>query len=559
MAQKITNRWLALIVLLVGFFMIMLDTTIVNVSIPTIIKDLNANLTQVEWVISGYSLAFAALLITFGRLGDLYGRKKLFMLGLVVFTIASALSGEANTPNILIAMRILQGIGGAMLSPAVLSIISSTFRDRDRAIAFGFFGAISGVAAAIGPVLGGWLTTYQSWRWIFRVNIPIGIIGLILAYIFITDSKEESSEKIDFLGMIFSGLGFFTLIFGLIEGQTYGWWKPASEFVLGSFKWGTDKPISIIIISFLVSLISLCIFTMVQFNKTRRNASPAVNLDFFRSRAFRYGLIAIAIIALGEFSTLFTLPIFLQSIRGFSPLQSGYAVLPLALSSMIAAPLSAFFVNKIGSKWVITTGICLEALGLFLLSHINADTAYRSLIPALICLGFGLGLAIAQNTQVILSEINPIHAGSASGVLNTIRQVGTSLGIAVIGAILAHQAAFNIPKQVRAADLPGISAPVKEQIATAIGSSSASYTGNQDTSKFVQAPPPAVAQNPVLLKKFNDQIAITETALRRAVNVGLASAISRAIFIGSLFMLLGALCSLLIPNILHKKKEDLVG
>lgn len=550
------KRWIGLAVLLIGFFMIMLDTTIVNVSIPTIINDLKADLTQIEWIISGYALSFAALLITFGRLGDLYGRKKMFMLGLVVFTVASALSGEANSPTMLILARILQGVGGAMLSPATLSIISSTFKDKERAMAFGAFGAISGAAAAVGPILGGWLTTYQDWRWIFRVNIPVGIIALILSYLYVTESKSEKKEKIDFSGMITSGLGFFFLVFGLIEGQNYGWLKPAKDFVVGNFIWGKEQTISIILISFILSLLFLVIFIYIQFKKTKKDLSPAVNTTFFKSKAFRYGLVAVAIIALGEFSSLFTLPIFFQSIRGFSPLQSGYALLPLALAAMIAAPISAFIVNKIGSKKVITIGISMEALGLFLLSFINADTTYVSLIPALFFLGFGLGLAIAQNTQVILSEIDPINSGSASGVLNTIRQVGTALGIAVIGAIMVHQAAFNIPQQIKAADLPAIADAAKNQIADAIGSNNNSYTGSsQDMQKYLPTPPAEIMSNPILKQKYEEQIKQTQTNIVRAVNVGLAKSIANAIRYGSIFMVLGALCSLLIPNKILAKKD----
>jgi EmrB/QacA subfamily drug resistance transporter len=557
---RVRSRWLALAVLLIGFFMILLDSTIVNVSIPTIIKELHANLSQVEWIISGYALSFAALLITFGRLGDLYGRKKLFMLGLAVFTIASIFSGEATNPTTLIAARLFQGVGGAMLSPATLSIISSTFRDRERALAFGAFGAVSGIASAIGPILGGWITTYYSWRWIFRVNIPIGIVGLVLAWLIVTDSKAEKSEKLDISGMITSGFGFFFLVFALIEGQTYGWLKPANDFVLGGFTWASSRSISIIPICFALSLAFLISFMVIQSIKTRRKASPAVNVSFFKSGAFKYGLVAIAIIALGEFSTLFTLPIFLQSVKEFSPLKSGYGFLPLALSAMIGAPLSALMVNKIGTKWVITTGITLEAIGLILLTRINADISYIMLVPGLVVFGFGLGLAISQNTQVILSEINPIHAGSASGVLNTVRQVGTALGIAIIGAVLANQASVKIPNQIRTADLPGISSDVREQIIAKAGANGSSYTtGNIDVSSFTPTIPANIAQNPIFVAQYNAEIAQTTKNLRKAIDVGLSDSIATSVKVGAAFMILGALSSLLIPNVLAKKEEDLVG
>ena len=543
------NRWVTLGIILVGFFMILIDTTIVNVSIPTLIKDLNASLTEVEWVITGFALSFAALLITFGRLGDLYGRKTLFMVGLTVFTIASFFSGEATSIGVLIAARVFQGIGGAMISPAVLSIISSTFKGRERATAFGVFGAVSGLAVAVGPILGGWLTTDYTWRWIFRVNIPIGILGLILAWLIIPESKADQGKPIDVGGMVTSTLGFLALIFGLIEGQSYGWWHPTKDFVLGSFTWGVNQPLSIIAVSFIVSAVLLAIFIFIEGIKTRRNASPAVDFSFFKHRTFRYGLIAVGIISLGEFSSLFTLPIFLQSIHGFTPLQSGYAVLPMALAILVAAPLSANLVNRLGSKGVISTGIFLEALGLLLISRLNINTTYASLIPALVVLGAGIGLALAQNTQIILSEINPHESGSASGVLNTIRQVGSALGIAVIGAVLTHQATVAIPQQIRAATIPNISDQTKQVIADKAGSS-VDTTGNQQAAAdLFPQPPLAVQQNPVALATFNAKALETSSAIQRAVNTGLASGIARSIEVGSAFVLVGAFLSLAIPNI----------
>jgi len=553
------NKWFTLAIVLIGFFMILIDTTIVNVSIPTLIREFNASLADVEWVISGFALAYAAFLITFGRLGDLYGRKTLFMAGLAVFTIASFFSGEANSIGTLIAARIFQGIGGAMLSPAVLSIISSTFRGRERAAAFGVFGAVSGLAVAVGPILGGWLTTDFTWRWIFRVNIPVGILGLILATLVLRESKADQGKPLDWGGMITSTLGFFALVFGLIEGQTYGWWKPAKDFVAGSIHWNATMPVSIVGASFILSAILLVLFVLIEAVKTRRNQSPAVDFRFFQHKTFRYGLIAVAVISLGEFSSLFTFPIFLQSIHGFTPLQSGYAILPLALAILVAAPTSAVLVNRMGSKWVITTGITLEGIGLILLSRLHADSTYLSLVPALITLGAGIGLALAQNTQVILSEIDQRESGSASGVLNTVRQIGSALGIAVIGAVLTHQASIAIPREIRSANIPNISVETKDAIATAAGSASGSETGNQqEAAGFLPTPPPQVANNPTLLDAFNKRVAETESAVTHAINIGLAEAIAMAILTGSIFVFGGAILSLAIPNVHHKETTDVI-
>ncbi|MEI6478052.1 MAG: MFS transporter [bacterium] len=548
------NRWASLAILSIGFLMILLDTTIVNVSIPTIIRDLSASLSDLEWVISGYALSFAALLITFGRLGDLYGRRNLFVGGLAVFTIASFFSGEATSSSTLIIARLFQGVGGAMISPATLSIISSTFKGRERATAFGIWGATAGIAVALGPILGGYFTTYQTWRWIFRVNIPIGILAIIATYLIVEESKEPKDHRIDVPGMVTSTLGFFFLVFALIEGQTYGWWSQAKAFSAGGFGWD-HSGLSIIGLSFILSAVFLAIFGIIEYIKTKAKLGPAINIDFFKLASFRYGLVAIAVISLGEFSSLFTLPIFLQSIKGMTPLHSGIATLPLAVAVMIAAPLSAKLVNRIGSKWVITTGISAEFLGIFLLSRLNLDTEYTSLLLPLAILGAGIGLAISQNTQVILSEINPQEAGSASGILNTVRQVGSALGIAVIGAVLAHQFNANLPGRVNA--VPNLPEAAKQSIVSQVAARGTGDTGQaQEATAIFPAPSEEVANNSVALAEYQRQARKVSDDLTTAFHGALADAIASAMRVGSLFVLLGALCSLLIPNVKQRREEE---
>lgn len=547
------NRWFGLAVLCLGFLMILIDTTIVNVSIPTIIRDLHASLADIEWVVSGYALSFAALLITFGRLGDMYGRKSFFVMGLALFTIASFLCGESNTIGVLILARIAQGVGGAMLSPATLSLISSTFKGRERAVAFGVWGSIAGIAVALGPILGGIFTTYYNWRWIFRVNIPIGILAMVAAWYFLQESKDNRRQPIDVTGMLTSTIGFFFLIFGLIEGQTYGWYTPAKIFNLGSWTWPNHN-VSIIFVSFVLSVIFLAIFLAIQAIKTKKGQFPAVDLKFFHYRSFRYGLIAIAIIALGEFSSLFTFPIFLQSIKGYTPLQSGYGVLPLALAVMIAAPLSARLVNALGSKWIISTGIFLECAGLLLLSRLHADWAYSQLLLPLITLGFGIGLAVAQNTQVILSEIPGSESGSASGVLNTVRQVGTALGIAIIGALLTTSLSHNLGTELsKITDLP---VTAQAQIAQAAGQGSGAYGGASAVSGFDVPVPDTIKDNPEAVAQFAAKVAHAQEQVPGAIDTALANSIGRAIFGGALFVLVGAFLSLLIPNVKHEHHAE---
>ena len=553
MEQLRGNRWVTLLILSIGFLMILIDSTIVNVSIPTIIKDLSATLSNVEWVISGYALTFAALLITFGRLGDMLGRRNLFILGLVVFTVASFFSGEAFTIHTLIAARLFQGVGGAMISPATLSIISSTFKGRERGIAFGVWGAVAGVAVALGPILGGYFTTYYTWRWIFRVNIPIGIIGVIASLLVIREAGDLKPQKLDVSGMITSSIGFFLLVFGLIEGQDYGWWKQLKPFSVGSLTW--DHSTSIIPATLALSGVFLLWFVILQAIKTHKGEAPAVNVDFFKHRSFRYGLVAIAVISLGEFSSLFTLPIFLQSIKGYTPLQSGYAVLPLALAVMFAAPLSGLLVNRLGSKWVVTLGITTEFLGiLFLGRSFHVDSSLAHLVAPMVILGIGIGLAVSQNTQIILSQIEPSMSGSASGVLNTIRQVGSALGIALIGAVLAGRLATHVPEQINA--ISGLPDSVKEKIITAATSGGSTYSGT--TQNFAVEVPPAIAKNPQAVQAFYVQVAKEMEAVKAGINVALTQSITTSVEFGSIFVALGALLSLLIPNIKQEKREPVV-
>jgi EmrB/QacA subfamily drug resistance transporter len=543
------NRWLTLAIISVGFLMILLDTTIVNVSIPTIIRELAAKLSDIEWVISGYALTFAAFLITFGRLGDIYGRKIIFIVGLIVFVIASFFSGEAHSPITLIIARLFQGVGGAMISPSTLSLIASNFKGKERALAFGIWGSVAGVAVALGPLLGGYLTTYQSWRWIFRINIPLGILAAIAAWLIIKESKELQQEKLDISGMITSALGFFFLVFALIEGQNYGWIKQSHAFALASFTWNHPN-FSIIAVSIILSIIFLAVFAIIQYFKTKKNQWPAFNTNFFRSKSFRYGLIAIAIISLGEFSSLFTIPIFLQSVKGYTPMKSGVALLPLAIGIMIGAPSSARIVNKIGSKFIIMAGLILELFGLFLLSRINISyTALTLTLPYLI-LGLGIGLALAQNTQVILSDIPHQQSGSASGMLNTIRQVGSALGIAIIGAVLSAHLITNLTKNIEA--VQGLPEQAKQTIIKQASSNSIAVSADSSDSTMPQASDYAgtmsqgsrggIAQSaaPAQLEVKNQ---ITE-----AVDVSLTDAISSAIKVGSLFVGSGVLLSFLIPN-----------
>ncbi len=542
-----TSKWIILLILIIGLFMTLIDATAVNVSIPTIIKDLNASLPDVEWIISGYSITFAAFLIVSGRIGDLYGRRNMFILGVFLFGFTSFLSSEASNISVLIIARLFQGVAGAIISPNVLSIISSTFKGKDRSIAFGSFGATSGIAVALGPILGGFFTTYYSWRWIFRLNIPLSILGIILAFIFIPDKQEKLKEKLDIPGLITSSIGLLLLVFSLIEGQTYGWITSKTNFSILGYNYTGHT--SIILYSLILSGIFLILFIYIQYIKSKKNLEPAIDLSFFRFRTYRYGLIAISIISLGEFSALFTLPIYLQIVRGLNALQSGLLTLPLAFGALVAAPIAAFGVNKIGTKIIVSSGIFLEGLGIFLVSNISPNMKLYTLLPALLILGLGIGLAISQNTQVILSEIPHNKSGSASGVLNTIRQVGSSMGVALIGAILSAGLSTNVQNNLN--KISNVPSSVKTQIISEINS-------NNFSTSTVSMPsvPLQIRENKYLYQKYIQEEETIGNNIKNAVDDGITTSISNSIRFASIFLLLGFILSLFIPNIKGHEDND---
>ncbi len=480
MAQARTNPWLVLLVLTTGFFMILLDTTIVNVAIPAMSAGLNTTLDQILWVLNAYILVYAVLLITAGRLGDLYGQRNLFAIGLFVFTLASALCGFSQNATELILARILQGVGGALLTPQTLSIITSLFPPERRGAAFGVWGGVAGLATIAGPTVGGALVTYVDWRWIFFVNVPIGIASLIATFLIIPDIRPGRRHGWDFVGVFLATAGLFAVVFGLIEGQRFNW----SE--IGSY--GITIPEVIV-----GGVVLLAVFIVWE----RFQAEPLMPLSLFRDRNFAVANWIAAAISFGMLSMFLPIVIYLQSVRGFSALTAGLTFAPMSLTSMVVAPFAGRFADKVGGKYILLTGISLFTVGFgFVTLVAGPDSTWITFLGPAIIAGAGMGMTFAPMTTVAMRNISPQMSGAASGILNTTRQLGAAIGSAVVGALLQNQLATTLHNQAvsHASALP---AAFRDQFIAAfssVASKGFEIGTGQNGAKLPSGLPPAIAQ-----------------------------------------------------------------
>jgi len=339
MARKLFNRWVGLVFISMGISLVIIDGTIVNTIFPTVIKALHLTSTEVQWVQESYVLVFASLLLIWGSLADRYGRRNMMLLGVLIFVAASVWAGYSQDANAMILARIVQGIGGSMVLPTTLSLVNANFQGRERGIAFAIWGSTIGGMVAIGPVIGGWLASAYTdgWRLAFNVNFPIGVIIVIGVLLSVAESKGDNKhDGIDIVGALISVIMFGTLVFGLIEGRTYGWWTVNQQFVLGSFKWATDG-VSIIPIALGVSIISTLLFVLWERYRGKHGKSVLLDLDLFKLASFRNGSIAALIISMGEFGVIFALPLWLQNVQGLSAVSSGCVLLWLAVGAFMAS------------------------------------------------------------------------------------------------------------------------------------------------------------------------------------------------------------------------------
>ncbi|MEU5100062.1 DHA2 family efflux MFS transporter permease subunit [Streptomyces sp. NPDC020996] len=435
-----SSPWGVLGVLCAGFFMTLLDTSIVNVAIPAVQADLNAGFDQILWVVNGYVLALAVLLIAAGRLGDRFGPKRLYVAGLVVFTVASALCGAATSADQLIAARVLAGIGAAMLGPQTFAFITMLFPPNRRGAAIGVWGMVAALSTVSGPLLGGVLVDALGWQWIFLVNVPIGVLGVILAVLVVPDPRPGAHHRFDIPGMILMCLALFAISFGLLEGERYHWGTVAG-------------PLSIWLLLALGGLL-LAVFVLVQ---RVGNREPLVPLALFANRGFSVASATMLCFGFAMIGLALPMTIYLQFVLGLSPSTAGMTLAVASFASGLVAPIGGRLSDRMGRKPMLMLGLVAYAAGLTLLAVQAKVGAHPwQFVPALVITGLGVGCVFVLTANLAVGDLDPKLAGGASGVFNTTRQIGAVLGGSAIGALLQNRLSASLHEHAaeRAAELP---------------------------------------------------------------------------------------------------------
>lgn len=461
------RRWFGLWVLAAGLSLIVIDGTIVGVALPVIIRALDLDLSDALWVNGIYSVVFAALLLTTGRLGDRLGRRRLFVGGVLIFLVGSLLAARAGGANALIIARIVQGVGGACILPATLSTVNATFRGRDRAVAFGIWGAVISGMAAVGPLLGGWLTTSFTWPWIFLVNLPLGILILIGTVLTVPETRATiTAPGLDVDGLLLSVLGFGGIVFALIEGGTYGWWHPRAALHLLGLTWPATAAVSPVPVIGAIGVLALALFILWERHRAHNGRSALLDVRLFAIPTFSWGNLTALCVAIGEFGLLFVLPLFLVNTLGLRTLGAGLVLAAMALGAFGAGAAARHFAARWGAAMVVIIGLVLETIGVVAAAIVVTATVSPWLVAALlVCYGVGLGLASAQLTGTVLADIPTDQSGQGSATQSTVRQLGAALGTALIGVVLAAGLARELPRQL--ATVAGLPSSVAEQLVVA--------------------------------------------------------------------------------------------
>jgi EmrB/QacA subfamily drug resistance transporter len=413
------RKWWTLFAVAFGLFMIMLDNTVVNVALPSIREDLGISISELEWIVNGYALTFGVLLLSGGKLADMFGRRRIFMVGLVIFTASSFFCGFANSAGVLIGARVIQGSGAALMNPATLSIIVATFPPRQRGTAIGIWAGVSAMALAIGPLVGGAITEHVNWSWVFYINVPIGILGLVAARLFIDESKDTREQRLDLPGLVTSAGALFALTYGLIESNKRGW---GDTFVLALFA---------------VAAVLFVLFILLE----RHQRLPMLDLNLFRNRSFSSANAVMFLIGLAMFGVFFFVSLYVQNVLRFSPIQAGATFLPMTMCIVFVAPVAGRLADKVGPRRLMVPGLSLVTVSLVLFSLLNESSTFWTLLPALLVGGIGMAMSMSPTTTAAMHAVPVEKAGVGSAVINSMRQVGGSVGIALMGAIVATQ--FN--------------------------------------------------------------------------------------------------------------------
>jgi EmrB/QacA subfamily drug resistance transporter len=435
----VERKWWTLIAVSVAIFMLLLDITVVNVALPDIQRSLHSSFSDLQWVVNAYSLTLAAFLLTAGALADRFGRRLVFVTGLVVFTASSAACGLAGSPLALNLARAVQGAGGAMMFATSLALIAGAFHGKERGLAFGVYGGVIGGAVAVGPIVGGLITSGIGWEWIFFVNVPIGIAAVFLTLSQVSESRDPNARGVDWQGLVtFSG-SLFLLVFALIQGNEKGW---------GSAR----------IVGFLIaSLVLIVLFVIVELRQER----PMLDLTLFQKPAFAGASIVAFAVSASMFSMFLYLTLYIQDVLGYGPLQAGLRFLPVTLLSFFVAPIAGRLSVRVPVRLLLGSGLLLVSGGLLAMSAVNATSSWTVLVPGFILAGAGIGLINPPLASTAVGVVHHSRSGMASGINNTFRQVGIATGIAGLGAIFQHDITRNTMSQLSA------SAPGRELIATA--------------------------------------------------------------------------------------------
>lgn len=536
--KRTPNKWAGLGVLAAGLSMIVIDGTVVGVSLPTIIEDLNLDLNQAQWVNSLYSVVLAALLLTSGRLGDRLGRRKLFIIGVVLFMAGSILAALSHGADGLIMSRVVQGIGGAAVLPATLSTINSTFFGKDRTTAFAIWGAVISGMAAIGPLLGGWLTSSFSWQWIFIINIPLGLLVLLGAFLFVPETRSPDDKTgLDVVGLLLSAVGFGLFVFALIEGPTLGWWSAQSALALGPIAWSADAALSVVPMALAVGIAALVGFVLWEKRRATLNQSAILDLTLFQVRTFTWGNTVAAMVAIGEFGLLLVLPLYLINILGLGTLHAGFVLAAMAVGAFFSGASARHLAAKMGPPSVVILGLALETAGLLALGlFITSSTSVWLIAALLVVYGLGLGLASAQLTGTVLADIPTAVSGQGSATQSTVRQLGAALGSAIMGSLLAH---FALSKATTLlGNVPDLSSSQTGTLAGRLRDSAGGIV-------------PQLEQ-----LGTNGPLGTAGPAAAQALSSGFAEAVSASILGAAAFLFLGLLGSFLVASAAKRGKAE---
>ncbi|GAB4145805.1 MAG: MFS transporter [Patescibacteria group bacterium] len=531
------KKWASLFILALGLAIVVIDGTVLNVSISSIVKDLNTDLQSIQWAITTYSLIIASLTIFGGRLGDFFGRRLAFVVGALIFAVGSLITAFSKDVNMLIlGWSVVEGIGAALMVPASSSLLVSNFEGKERGQAFGIYGATAGIASAIGPILGGYLTSTYSWRWAFGINVFV-VLALVAGSVIIKGYRETNKKvNLDIPGVVLSAVGLGSLTYGLIESSTYGWFSAKKPFEFNGANYDLAG-LSVTVYTVLIGIILLAALVWWELREERLGRSPLINMSIFKNRQFSAGIAVIAAVFAGFTGIItFGVVLYYQSVLGLGAFDSGIGLIPLSLALMVTAPISAKLANKFGVKPVIQVGLVLAVVASAVLYYSLKIGATRiDIAPALALFGVGFGLLVSQLTNAILSSVPVSQAGEASGINGTIREVGRTFGTAIIGAVFlsvfSSSIATNLSNDTKIPD------QVKTSILAKVDAGETGLNSSPDNQNSVKLP------------------AAVQTAITDEFHQSTVDASRQAIIYTGLFVLLALGLSFFLPKSSNAKKD----